>query len=115
MKTILFLIVLVSIFFVALGCEHNINSNDNHSDILISNVRSVADDPVIDCVVEQVHQHNGNYYAGHYNNDIHRHHGLTANDICTINSCDKTSLHEHNGIHYAGHHGSDGHHNNGHN
>jgi hypothetical protein len=116
MKNILFLIVLVSAFFVVLSCDHNTNPNNNYDDIPLSNIRSVADDPIVGCIVEQVHQHNSNYYSGHYNNDIHGHHGLIADNICPINSCDKTFLHEHNGIHYAGHHGSDSHnsHDNGH-
>ena len=114
MKNILFLIILVFAFLAVLGCDHNNDPNNDPNNILLSNVRSVADDPIVNCIEEQLHQHNDNYYAGHYNNDKHGHHGLTADNICTINSCDKTSLHEHNGVHYAGHHGYDGHHGNGH-
>ena len=114
MKNIVFLFIFLSLIFVVMGCDHNIDPNNNHNNIPLESIRNVAEDPVIDCIVEQVHQHNGIYYAGHYNNDIHGHHGLTADNICTLTSCQKTSLHEHNGIHYAGHHGLNDHHGNGH-
>jgi len=104
MKNIFSLIILVFAFFAILGCDHNNNPSNNQNNISLSNIRSVADDPVANCIVEQLHQHNGNYYAGHYNNDIHGHHGLSADDICTVNSCDENSLHQHNGNYYAGHH-----------
>jgi len=34
------------------------------------------------CTLEEVHQHNGAHYSGHYNNDGHGHHGLQADDVC---------------------------------
>jgi hypothetical protein len=114
MKNILFLISLGIAFLSINGCELDHNSNNN---IPLANIRSVTEDPVLNCAIEQVHQHNGIHYSGHYNNDGHGHHGLQADNICTRNYCSETNLHNHNGINYAGHHGSCGNkhgHNNSH-
>ena len=109
MRNILLFSVLVFVFIVVSGCEHGLNSTDVLNTITASSIRNVAYDPVANCAVEQVHQHNGDYYGGHYNNDTHSHQGLHADGICTINTCEDTGLHQHNGTYYAGHHGSDGH------
>ena len=108
--------VLVFVLMAVSGCENGLYAHNDHNSIPVSNIRSVAYDPAANCAIEQVHQHNGVYYGGHYNNDIHGHHGLHADGICIITSCEITGLHQHNGIYYAGHHGSDGHggHGNGH-
>jgi hypothetical protein len=106
MKNISIFIVLAFVLAVFTSC----NSGDGGGlNILPASIRSAAYDPVTNCVVEQVHQHNGAYYSGHYNNDGHGHHGLHADDVCAVNTCTETGLHQHNGIHYAGHHGSDAH------
>jgi hypothetical protein len=105
MKNILLLVLLGIAIFFSYGCESAHNQNKY---ISLANIRSVVEDPVLDCAVEHVHQHNGIHYSGHYNNDGHGHHGLQADNICTINSCSETNVHNHNGIHYAGHHGSCG-------
>jgi hypothetical protein len=115
MKNILFLVFLCIVFLFISGCDNDLNSDNDLNNIPLANIRSVADDPILDCVVEQVHQHNGIHYSGHYNNDGHGHHGLQADNICTIDYCTETNLHEHNGIHYTGHNNSCGNgHSNGH-
>jgi hypothetical protein len=101
----IFTFSVVSFLFV-LGCENNPNAHDGYSadnEIALSLIRDVAEYPVTDCAIEQVHQHDGAYYSGHYNNDGHGHSGLRADNTCTINSCTKTDLHQHNGVHYTGH------------
>ena len=114
MKNILLFSILVFTLLIASACETGFGSSNDT--IPVSSIRSAASDPVVNCAIEEVHQHDGIHYAGHYNNDGHGHHGLEADNICTINSCTETGLHRHNGIYYAGHHGSDGHggHGNGH-
>jgi len=116
MKKIVFLPALVFVLMVVASCDTGINSNDGHNTVPIASIRSVAVDPVADCVIEQVHQHGNDYYGSHYNNDGHGHHGLQADDICKFTDCKESELHNHNGTHYAGHHGSDNHngHGNGH-
>jgi hypothetical protein len=111
-KDILLFSVLVFAVLMVSGCDTGLGTNNGHNQISLSSIRSVANDPVANCAVEEVHQHNGVHYGGHYNNDGHGHHGLQANDICIVTNCEETGIHQHNGTHYAGHHGSDGH--NGH-
>ena len=106
-------------FVLFFSCDNGLSSNNSHnSGASLSNIRSAVYDPVTGCTIEQVHQHNGIYYGGHFNNDGHGHHGLYADTICILDSCSVTNLHQHNGRYYAGHHGSDscvGHgHGNGH-
>ena len=116
MKNIVFFSVLIFVLLLVAACENGFNSTNGLGSIPSSNIRSVAFDPVANCAIEEVHQHNGEYYGGHYNNDVHGHQGLHADGICVIPSCEITDLHQHNGTYYAGHHGSDGHggHGNGH-
>ena len=116
MKNILLFTFLFFAFLIVSACENGYNSNNDHDPVPVANIRSAINDPVVNCFIEEVHQHNGNYYGGHYNNDGHGHHGLQADNICTVGSCTETSLHQHDEIHYSGHHGSDGHnsHGNGH-
>jgi len=113
-KNLGFLMILA--ILMVTSCGDAFGSNDGHFRIPASSIRSAAYDPVLNCAIEQVHQHNGIYYGGHFNNDGHGHHGLHADDFCSLNNCNEISLHMHNGVHFAGHHGSDGHigHGNGH-
>ena len=113
MKKILLFSLLTVVLLTISGCENGL-SHDGNGVISVQNIRSVTLDPVAGCTLEEVHQHNGVYYSGHYNNDGHGHHGLEADDICIIAACGITGLHEHDGIHYAGHHSSDGHYGNDH-
>nr|AGS53380.1 hypothetical protein [uncultured bacterium contig00018] len=117
MKNILIFSALAFVLAMASGCDHGLTANNNT--ISASNIRSAIYDPVTDCSIEEVHQHNGTYYGEHYNNDGHGHHGLHADNVCLINTCEITGLHQHNSIYYAGHNNSCGHgvgsgHGNGH-
>ena len=113
MKKIVLCSLLAVVLFIISGCENGLNYDGNGL-ISARNIRSAALDPVAGCTLEKVHQHNGVYYSGHYNNDGHGHHGLQADDVCVIAACGVTDLHTHNGIHYAGHNSSCGHSGNGH-
>jgi len=113
MKKILLVSLLAVFLLIISGCENG-HTHDRSGLISAQNIRSAASDPVAGCTQEEVHQHNGVYYSGHYNNDGHGHHGLRADDVCIITACGVTDLHEHNGIHYAGHNNSCGHSGNGH-
>ena len=115
-------VVLMGIVFAIGGCENGLtdlggsHSNNNAGNTgdktsenpLLANIRSVTLDPASNCTNEQVHEHSGVQYSGHYNNDGHGHHGLTADAACAVTDCEQTGLHTHNGTHYAGHSGSDG-------
>jgi hypothetical protein len=107
MKNILFFSVLAFAFLFISGCDLAYNENGNNA-IPVANIRSAASDPVADCAIEEVHQHNGVYYAGHYNNDGHGHRYLQADYICTESYCYETGLHCHNGIPFAGNYGQAG-------
>jgi len=113
MKKILFFSLLAVVLFVVSGCENGLN-HDGRELISAQNIRSAALDPVAGCTTEEVHQHNGVHYSGHYNNDGHGHHGLQADDVCVLPNCEITASHTHNGIHYAGHNSLCGHDGNGH-
>ena len=104
-KTLFYSFMIFSLLLFA-NCDNALGTNDDHNGIPISNIRSAIYDPVINCAMEEIHQHNGIYYGIHFNNDGHGHHGLRADDYCTLNNCTQTSLHQHNGIHFAGHNNS---------
>jgi hypothetical protein len=99
-------IIACSVILMAYGYSHSNSSNSASKEP--RSVRNASLDPVADCTIEHEHQHDGEYYAGHYNNDGHGHHGLKADNICPFANCEKTSLHRHNGMNFAGHHGSGG-------
>ena len=104
-KKILLFFLLAVVLLIISGCENGL-SHDENGLISAQNVRAAALDPVAGCILEDVHQHNGVYYSGHYNNDGHGHHSLAANDICVLPACEITASHTHDGIHYAGHNSS---------
>ena len=109
MKKVLLLSVLMTFLFTISGCDNGLHNNGSHNNIAPANVRDVAllnIGQVHGCTDENVHQHNGVNYSGHYNNDGHGHNGLHADDICILSTCNDTALHKHNGRHYAGHHSS---------
>jgi hypothetical protein len=112
--------VLILCFFllaVLAGCDNGFHDTDGDGIVQPASVRNVTLDTFSDCVNENVHLHDGIYYSGHYNNDGHGHHGLTAENACSITNCQETNLHQHNGTHYTGHSGGDNcgdHHGNGH-
>jgi len=113
MKKILLFSLLTVVLLIISGCENGLN-HDGKSLISAQNIRGAASDPVADCIMEETHQHDGVHYSGHYNNDVHGHHGLQADDVCALPACETTTSHTHNGIHYAGHNGSCDHDGNGH-
>jgi hypothetical protein len=98
----------VFIFLMAISCNSAFATDSKHYGIPVSSILSAAYDPVVNCVIEQVHQHDGIFYGGHFNNDGHGHHGLHADDVCTLSYCEEIYLHQHNGVHFAGHNGSGG-------
>jgi hypothetical protein len=117
MKNKISLISCVFLLVALVGCDNGFHDMDKESNVLPVSVRSVTLDMFSDCVNENVHLHDGIYYSGHYNNDGHGHHGLTADNFCSITDCQKTNLHQHNGTHYTGHFSGDNygnHHGNGH-
>jgi hypothetical protein len=116
-KISLFSFAIYIFLFVALaGCDNNFHDTKKDNNVPFASVQSVIFDTVSDCINENVLLHNGIYYSGHYNNDGHGHHGLSADNVCSITNCQETGLHQHNGIHYTGHSGNDAcnHHENGH-
>ena len=48
-----------------------------------------------DCYVQNVHHHNGTYYAPHYFRDGHSYH-----QQCNSSGCNYTTVHLHNGHHF---------------
>ena len=95
-----------------MSCENmdKYDENSKISNVSLLNVNNVVNDPIKNCIDENIHQHdNGTYYSGHYNNDGHEHYGLMADNACSITSCNEIALHRHNGTHYSGHYNDDGH------
>jgi hypothetical protein len=114
MKRITYLSLLTAILLAFSGCNLGLDQAGNsHNAVSAQNIRSATLDPVSGCTLGQTHQHNGEYYSGHYNNDGHGHSGLAADNFCTVSTCAATDTHTHNGIHYAGHNNSCGHSGNG--
>jgi len=112
MKKILLFSLLAVVLFIISGCENSLNHDGNG--LTARNILNAASDTVAGCTLEEVHQHNGVHYSGHYNNDGHGHHGLAADNVCVLPNCEITDLHTHNDIHYAGHNSSCGHDGDGH-
>jgi hypothetical protein len=103
----IFFVLCVFLLVALAGCDNAFHDKDKDDIVPLVNVRNVTFDPFSDCVKENVHLHNDIYYSGHYNNDGHGHHGLTADNVCSIADCQETNLHQHNGTHYTGHSGDD--------
>ena len=116
-KFLTFLTICALLLTALISCDNGFHATDKEDNVSLANVRSVTFDTVSGCINENIHLHDGIYYSGHYNNDGHGHHGLTADNVCSIKNCQQTDLHQHNGMHYTGHSGNDGcgnHHENGH-
>jgi len=114
MKKILLFSLLAVVLLIISGCENGLSHdknglNNDGKELTARNILNAAIDNVSGCILEEVHQHNDVYYSGHYNNDGHGHHGLAADDICVLPTCEITALHTHNGTYYSGHNSSCGH------
>jgi hypothetical protein len=70
MKKILWFFLLAVFLLIISGCENGLNHDENWL-ISARNIRIAILDPVAGCTLEEVHQHNGVHYSGHYNNDGH--------------------------------------------
>jgi len=107
MKELFRLIRLSVVILMISGCEHGF-ADDTDELAPVSSILSAALDPAANCVIEEVHEHDGVYYGCHYNYDGHGHEGLQADSTCGLPNCGETGLHEHNEVCYAGHAGDDG-------
>jgi hypothetical protein len=87
MKKIMFLMVILAflpVLVFAHGGEQGHGYNNNYS---LCNFN--------DCYAQNVHYHNGTYYAPHFFGDGHSYH-----QQCNISACNYSTVHSHNGHHY---------------
>jgi hypothetical protein len=104
-----YLIPVIALCLIISGCENALTGHgDGGVGNTLSGIRGAVEDPVEGCALQTLHRHDGQRYAGHYNNDGHGHQGLEADTPCVFGDCVETGLHQHNGTYYTGHAANDG-------